>query len=181
MDQKVKKFISNLMIKGTLSKDAKPLVKSRFPEFDMRKFPRVWRESTELQNTRVIDIDRIKKPPYDLTDEGLELWIKFWQSKKKEIEIISVDHFMLAAWCEEMGLYRRCRNFIRDNGLKYETDKGNWVQYPEVSTGNNAINNAKAIAMQMGLSPMARKKLGMTSPGLDDYDIADEFEKTVGA
>jgi P27 family predicted phage terminase small subunit len=129
----------------------------------------------------IINIDIVKEPPYELTKGGLNLWDKLWQSKPKEIEFLSIDLFMVAAYCEEMALYYRCRRFVKKNGLFYypnkETKGGESKQqykvvHPEVAIGNNAFKNAQSLSSKLGLSPLDRKKLGgvVTSKNKNVYD-----------
>ena len=66
----------------------------------------------------------IKDPPYeDMTSDGLVIWNKFWQSKSEDLILLSIDYFSLAAYCEEMALYYRCRQFVKKNGLFYYPNK----------------------------------------------------------
>lgn len=130
----------------------------------------------------VINIAIVKEAPYKLTDEGSEIWNKFWQSKAEEIEILTIDYFNLAAYCEEMALYYRCRMFVRKNGLTYSPNKKSQaykVQYPEVSIGNKAFANAQSLCAKLGLSPLDRKKLNMGTNVKSKDDSSDPFADVV--
>lgn len=121
-----------------------------------------------------IDIARIKEPPYEeMTSDGLEIWTKLWQRKPEDLILLPVDYFPLSAYCEEMALYYRCRNFVKKNGLFYypnkpkkdgeESKQQYKVVHPEVAIGNNALKNAQSIASKLGLTPLDRKKLNTGS------------------
>ena len=131
---------------------------------------------TEKVSKDVIDIGRIKTPPIELDERETGIWNMSWRSKKKEAEYLEVEYFLIAAFCKEFGTYLEMREKTKGKATTSST-KGFEVARPEISIGNTALVNARALAIELGVSLKSRMSIGITKSEKVNVDVMDGLSK----
>lgn len=80
-----------------------------------------------------------------------------------------LDRTALALYCRAFEEYCRARREVEAEGFTATTDKGNLIQHPAVGVMHRAWGNVLKAAGQLGLTPLARRRLEMDE-GPDESD-----------
>lgn len=120
-------------------------------------------------------IQEIPRPPSALTTSGKRVWRLIVESMIRMGLFMEMDTFMVAAYCQEMGIYNDCMKEVKKNGPVVEFFNGKQVMNiisPYYKAANLALKNAKSIADSFGLTPAARVKISIMamSENQPDYD-----------
>jgi P27 family predicted phage terminase small subunit len=172
------KYIKKLFSESKDLAEIKKLVKGKYPKVDLRKFRKIFNEYTKEAN--VVSIDRIKKPPFKMSERALEIWRMFWSNKSKELQILPTDNILLSAFCTEAAIYQEMREVIDAQGPTFKTPKGYIAVRPEVALGNTALSNVQSIAKEFGLTLKSRISLDLVSGVGVQGDLFETLTKKIG-
>ena len=119
----------------------------------------------EMQVAQVV---KIPPPPMDLSDQGMREWNIITAELYAKQMLHEVDLSLVAAYCNEMGLYIETEKILRERGRvdEFYDDDGELIRRlskPEQKIAKDALNAALKIASQFGLTPSARTRIAMPS------------------
>ena len=75
-----------------------------------------------------------------------------------------IDTSILAAYCQQMGVYREAEEQLQGGKRTTTTDKGYEMASPWVSIGSKALQMALKIAAEYGLTPSSRSRITWPAP-----------------
>lgn len=177
----MEEYIKNRIKLGETYNSIKVGLKKVYPDFDLRKFSPVYRKLyNEVKNVRVLNAFPDVPESIDISNRAKKIWTVLWHSFQQKDQIIKIDEFMLAAYCEEMALYYDCIDVINrdgpifmanekvkltedpETGAVTETRSGGYPQQrPEVGIKNKAIANALSIEKRMGINLGSRLAMNL--------------------
>lgn len=108
-------------------------------------------------------------------------WLNEWAKQEwyvvagylTEVKLLTnTDKSIVAAYCQQMGVYREAENALQTDGRVTVTDKGYQMPSPWVAIGNRALMQAMKIAAEYGLTPSSRSRIQMPAG-----EEEDEFER----
>lgn len=79
-----------------------------------------------------------------------------------------IDGGALAQYCGAWDEFHDADELVRENGLTYESDKGNIIANPAVGIRQKARQAIRQWGGEFGLSPAARVSLPSAPAGMDD-------------
>lgn len=109
---------------------------------------------------RVVDPDDEPCPdaPTFLSDYAREEWSLLAPGLHRDGRLSMADRGAFAAYCDAMGLWRRCKEETANEGLTITTKQGNVIQNPKIGIANAARRDLVRIAAEFGLTPSARAR-----------------------
>lgn len=118
----------------------------------------------ERANVKPGDVQIITEPPYELTDDALELWEKVVPELARAGMFQDSDRLTLAALCEyhsqELAYTRAWRDAVNDDPLN-----GGGILGPKAREARLGQKQARELwirmAQEFGLTPVARLRLGL--------------------
>ena len=129
--------------------------------------------SNEMQTTNVVSMP---KAPSFLNQQGAEEW-DLVTNELANIKMLHLtDLSILAAYCNEIGIYREIAQELQGNFTEQTVDKDGRLRSskiaPKYKVMQNALQNAMKIATNFGFTPSSRASLSM--PEQDD-ERTDDF------
>jgi P27 family predicted phage terminase small subunit len=116
-------------------------------------------------------------PPPELDAEGCEAWRDAVTNLDQLGLLSEADSGILIAYCDAVSIWRRAKRKLEAGGLTTVTPNGYEVQSPYLSIANRAASNMARHAAELGLTPIARLRLGREARRPADAD--DPFGGTL--
>ena len=129
--------------------------------------------SNEMQTTNVVSMP---KAPSFLNQQGADEW-NLVTNELANIKMLHLtDLSILAAYCNEIGIYREIAQELQGNFTEQTIDKDGRLRAskiaPKYKVMQNALQNAIKIATQFGFTPSSRASLSMPE---QDEERTDDF------
>jgi P27 family predicted phage terminase small subunit len=129
--------------------------------------------SNEMQTTNVVSMPQA---PSFLNQHGADEW-DLVTNELANIKMLHLtDLSILAAYCNEIGIYREIAQELQGNFTEQTVDKDGRLRAskiaPKYKVMQNALQNAMKIASQFGFTPSARASLSMPE---QDEERTDDF------
>lgn len=129
--------------------------------------------SNEMQTTNVVSMPQA---PSFLNQQGADEW-DLVTNELANIKMLHLtDLSILAAYCNEIGIYREIAQELQGNFTEQTVDKDGRLRAskiaPKYKVMQNALQNAMKIASQFGFTPSARASLSMPE---QDEERTDDF------
>jgi len=129
--------------------------------------------SNEMQTTNVVSMP---KAPSFLNQQGADEW-DLVTNELANIKMLHLtDLSILAAYCNEIGIYRSIAQELQGNFTEQTVDKDGRLRSskiaPKYKVMQNALQNAMKIATQFGFTPSSRASLSMPE---QDEERTDDF------
>ena len=129
--------------------------------------------SNEMQTTTVISMPQA---PSFLNQHGADEW-DLVTNELANIKMLHLtDLSILAAYCNEIGIYREIAQELQGNFTEQTVDKDGRLRSskiaPKYKVMQNALQNAMKIATQFGFTPSSRASLSMPE---QDEERTDDF------
>jgi len=129
--------------------------------------------SNEMQTTNVVSMP---KAPSFLNQQGADEW-DLVTNELANIKMLHLtDLSILAAYCNEIGIYREIAQELQGNFTEQTVDKDGRLRAskiaPKYKVMQNALQNAMKIATQFGFTPSSRASLSMPE---QDEERTDDF------
>ncbi len=129
--------------------------------------------SNEMQTTNVVSMP---KAPSFLNKQGADEW-DLVTNELANIKMLHLtDLSILAAYCNEIGIYRDIAQELQGNFTEQTVDKDGRLRSskiaPKYKVMQNALQNAMKIATQFGFTPSSRASLSMPEK---DEERTDDF------
>ena len=129
--------------------------------------------SNEMQTTNVVSMPQA---PSFLNQHGADEW-DLVTNELANIKMLHLtDLSILAAYCNEIGIYREIAQEIQGNFTEQTVDKDGRLRAskiaPKYKVMQNALQNAMKIATQFGFTPSSRASLSMPE---QDEERTDDF------
>jgi len=129
--------------------------------------------SNEMQTTNVVSMP---KAPSFLNQHGADEW-DLVTNELANIKMLHLtDLSILAAYCNEIGIYREIAQELQGNFTEQTVDKDGRLRAskiaPKYKVMQNALQNAMKIATQFGFTPSSRASLSMPE---QDEERTDDF------
>jgi P27 family predicted phage terminase small subunit len=119
----------------------------------------------------------VPKPPAWLNKYAKYEWVTVATWLQSVGLLASTDESIIAAYCQEMGVYRECQDKLKKPGSRVIlTDKGYEMPSAWVTIGNKALMQALKIATEYGLTPSSRSRVQM--PTGEENDAFDDAMKS---
>jgi P27 family predicted phage terminase small subunit len=75
-------------------------------------------------------------------------------------------------YCAAIASARQCDRELQNRGHVYEDEKGNLKRNPASIAHKDALNSARLLAAELGLTPVSRSRPAVSAPA-DDDDLLD--------
>ena len=129
--------------------------------------------SNEMQTTNVVSMPQA---PSFLNQHGANEW-DLVTNELANIKMLHLtDLSILAAYCNEIGIYREIAQELQGNFTEQTVDKDGRLRAskiaPKYKVMQNALQNAMKIATQFGFTPSSRASLSMPE---QDEERTDDF------
>ena len=129
--------------------------------------------SNEMQTTNVVSMP---KAPSFLNQHGADEW-DLVTNELANIKMLHLtDLSILAAYCNEIGIYREIAQELQGNFTEQTVDKDGRLRSskiaPKYKVMQNALQTAIKIATQFGFTPSSRASLSMPE---QDEERTDDF------
>jgi len=118
-----------------------------------------------LENEMQVDLlSELPEAPDLLSEIGIAEWYKVTTQLFNLKMLHDVDQSLILAYCNEMSLYIESELELRENGRidNFKNSNGDLVRSqakPLVKVKNDALANALKLAVQFGLTPVARTNI----------------------
>ena len=127
----------------------------------------------EMQTTNVVSMPQA---PSFLNQHGADEW-DLVTNELANIKMLHLtDLSILAAYCNEIGIYREIAQELQGNFTEQTVDKDGRLRSskiaPKYKVMQNALQNAMKIATQFGFTPSSRASLSMPE---QDEERTDDF------
>ena len=101
--------------------------------------------------------------PPELHGRAIQEWYTVAGELLIQRMLHAVDLSLLAAYCNEIGIYWEAEELLRKNGRVVMVPRADGVQVltavPYVAIARNALRTAQSLAAQFGFTPAARTRL----------------------
>jgi len=131
----------------------------------------------EMQTTQVITMP---EAPFFLNQEGSDEWDIVTNELAKIKMLHLTDLSILAAYCNEIGIYRSISAELGGNFTEQTVDKDGRLRMtkinPKYKVMQNALQNAIKLSTQFGFTPSSRASLSMPEQEeerTDDFNFFD--------
>ena len=127
----------------------------------------------EMQTAAVVSMP---SAPSFLNQQGADEW-HLVTNELANIKMLHLtDLSILAAYCNEIGIYREIAQELQGNFTEQTVDKDGRLRSskiaPKYKVMQNALQNAMKIATQFGFTPSSRASLSMPN---QDEESTDDF------
>jgi len=135
-----------------------------------------------LENEMQVDLlTELPEAPDLLSEIGIAEWYKVTTQLFNLKMLHDVDQSLILAYCNEMSLYIESELELRENGRidNFKNSNGDLVRSqakPLVKVKNDALANALKLAVQFGLTPVARTNISAPATTNNNTQINNYFE-----
>lgn len=110
----------------------------------------------------------VPDPPYEMTDDVLEVWTYTADQLRKMGTLSMADRDVLACYCEAVVTHRKASQMLGKTGILNRTAPSTarrtgtqFVRSPLLQVQRDAAATIRAFAQEFGLSPSARSEINM--------------------
>ena len=135
-----------------------------------------------LENEMQVDLlSELPEAPDLLSEIGIAEWYKVTTQLFNLKMLHDVDQSLILAYCNEMSLYIESELELRQNGRidNFKNSNGDLVRSqakPLVKVKNDALANALKLAVQFGLTPVARTNISAPTTTNNNTQINNYFD-----
>ena len=135
-----------------------------------------------LENEMQVDLlSELPEAPDLLSEIGIAEWYKVTTQLFNLKMLHDVDQSLILAYCNEMSLYIESELELRQNGRidNFKNSNGDLVRSqakPLVKVKNDALANALKLAVQFGLTPVARTNISAPVTTNNNTQINNYFD-----
>ena len=135
-----------------------------------------------LENEMQVDLlSKLPEAPDLLSEIGIAEWYKVTTQLFNLKMLHDVDQSLILAYCNEMSLYIESELELRQNGRidNFKNSNGELVRSqakPLVKVKNDALANALKLAVQFGLTPVARTNISAPVTNNNNTQINNYFD-----
>jgi len=135
-----------------------------------------------LENEMQVDLlSELPEAPDLLSEIGIAEWYKVTTQLFNLKMLHDVDQSLILAYCNEMSLYIESELELRENGRidNFKNSNGDLVRSqakPLVKVKNDALANALKLAVQFGLTPVARTNISAPFTNNNNTQINNYFD-----
>ena len=135
-----------------------------------------------LENEMQVDLlSELPEAPDLLSEIGIAEWYKVTTQLFNLKMLHDVDQSLILAYCNEMSLYIESELELRENGRidNFKNSNGDLVRSqakPLVKVKNDALANALKLAVQFGLTPVARTNISAPTTTNNNTQINNYFD-----
>ena len=135
-----------------------------------------------LENEMQVDLlSELPEAPNLLSEIGIAEWYKVTTQLFNLKMLHDVDQSLILAYCNEMSLYIESELELRQNGRidNFKNSNGDLVRSqakPLVKVKNDALANALKLAVQFGLTPVARTNISAPTTTNNNTQINNYFD-----
>jgi P27 family predicted phage terminase small subunit len=135
-----------------------------------------------LENEMQVDLlSELPEAPDLLSEIGIAEWYKVTTQLFNLKMLHDVDQSLILAYCNEMSLYIESELELRENGRidNFKNSNGDLVRSqakPLVKVKNDALANALKLAVQFGLTPVARTNISAPVTNNNNTQINNYFD-----
>ena len=135
-----------------------------------------------LENEMQVDLlSELPEAPDLLSEIGIAEWYKVTTQLFNLKMLHDVDQSLILAYCNEMSLYIESELELRENGRidNFKNSNGDLVRSqakPLVKVKNDALANALKLAVQFGLTPVARTNISAPVTTNNNTQINNYFD-----
>ena len=135
-----------------------------------------------LENEMQVDLlSELPEAPDLLSEIGIAEWYKVTTQLFNLKMLHDVDQSLILAYCNEMSLYIESELELRENGRidNFKNSNGDLVRSqakPLVKVKNDALANALKLAVQFGLTPVARANISAPVTNNNNTQINNYFD-----
>ncbi|RIV20313.1 phage terminase small subunit P27 family [Fibrisoma montanum] len=104
-------------------------------------------------------LESLPMAPEWLNEYAKDEWYAVAEQLHRLKMLASVDMGLLAAYCQQLGVFQKAQRELEANGYTMETHNGFEVPSPWVAIGNKALDQAAKIGVQFGLTPASRTRI----------------------
>lgn len=108
---------------------------------------------------------KLPEPPFDISDEALEVWIYTLQELSHMRVVTGADRDALVAYCEAVVIHRKASRVLASEDVLIEGQRGNLVRNPAIQIQRDAASLMKSFAAEFGLTPRARSEFAVVDDG----------------
>tara|TARA_R100000541_G_scaffold15770_1_gene25175 strand:+ start:164 stop:643 length:480 start_codon:yes stop_codon:yes gene_type:complete len=135
-----------------------------------------------LENEMQVDLlSELPEAPDLLSEIGIAEWYKVTTQLFNLKMLHDVDQSLILAYCNEMSLYIESELELRQNGRidNFTNSNGDLIRSqakPLVKVKNDALANALKLAVQFGLTPVARTNISAPVTNNNNTQINNYFD-----
>jgi len=135
-----------------------------------------------LENEMQVDLlSKLPEAPDLLSEIGIAEWYKVTTQLFNLKMLHDVDQSLILAYCNEMSLYIESELELRENGRidNFKNSNGDLIRSqakPLVKVKNDALANALKLAVQFGLTPVARTNISAPVTNNNNTQINNYFD-----
>ena len=135
-----------------------------------------------LENEMQVDLlSELPEAPDLLSEIGIAEWYKVTTQLFNLKMLHDVDQSLILAYCNEMSLYIESELELRQNGRidNFKNSNGELMRSqakPLVKVKNDALANALKLAVQFGLTPVARTNISAPVTNNNNTQINNYFD-----
>ena len=135
-----------------------------------------------LENEMQVDLlSELPEAPDLLSEIGIAEWYKVTTQLFNLKMLHDVDQSLILAYCNEMSLYIESELELRENGRidNFKNSNGDLIRSqakPLVKVKNDALANALKLAVQFGLTPVARTNISAPVTNNNNTQINNYFD-----
>ena len=139
-------------------------------------------KSRVIENEMQVDLlSELPEAPDLLSEIGIAEWYKVTTQLFNLKMLHDVDQSLILAYCNEMSLYIESELELRENGRidNFKNSNGDLVRSqakPLVKVKNDALANALKLAVQFGLTPVARTNISAPVTNNNNTQINNYFD-----
>jgi len=111
-------------------------------------------------------------------EESKKEWkriIKIIESEK--VDFGQKDLKALEGYCISYSKWKKCEQYLLENGYTFQTGNGYIQQRPEVSIANKALQEMRAYQKELGLTPAARARMNKNIADSTNTENESDEEK----
>ncbi len=110
--------------------------------------------------------------PAWLSAEVKEEWNRVALELARRGLLTKLDSTALACYCVSCARWRKANEIIRTQGEVYVTPKGYLQPRPEVAIARMAAEMMRTLAVEFGMTPVSRARIGVAPAGEDNDPMA---------
>jgi P27 family predicted phage terminase small subunit len=113
----------------------------------------------EIPEPMPVNNAALPKPPDHFTDEQRKCWDEICIALPRGV-LVRADANVVQRCAVAWALYNDCTASINKTGLIYKAPNGMYMRNPMLVTRNMAARELATCSMEIGLSPLARTRIG---------------------
>ncbi len=115
------------------------------------------------------NMQTVPNPPAWLSRLGKQEWRKVAPILVERKHLTEADLGTLAAYADAAGQLAEATRLVNRDGMVVQTDKGP-RKHPAISIQQNARNQVRQLAAELGLTPVSRSRPSVRADNQDDDD-----------